>query len=114
VINTGHGDVGDNSGRTCVESWTLSSTTNKLQPARVCWSSAPACGNVVLVDGPEIIIGPITQRYLASPQRDSQAQSAHPQAQQVIAGYQAGATVYQLGNQFGIDRKTVSRILRRR
>jgi hypothetical protein len=68
---------------------------------------------LVLVDGPEIIIGPITQRYLASPQRDSQAQSAHPQVQQVIAGYQVGATVYQLGNQFGIDRETVSRILRR-
>ncbi len=31
----------------------------------------------------------------------------------MVAGYQAGATVYELGDQFGIDRKTVSRILQR-
>jgi IS30 family transposase len=31
----------------------------------------------------------------------------------LIAGYQAGATVYELGAQFKIDRKTVSRTLRR-
>lgn len=30
----------------------------------------------------------------------------------LIAGYQAGATVYQLGERFGIDRKTVSQVLR--
>jgi hypothetical protein len=35
------------------------------------------------------------------------------QVEKLIAGYQAGATVYQLGDLFRIDRKTVSRILRR-
>ncbi len=35
------------------------------------------------------------------------------QVQELIAGYQAGATVYQLGEQFGIDRRTVSKILHR-
>jgi IS30 family transposase len=35
------------------------------------------------------------------------------QVEKLIAGYQAGATVYKLGAQFGIDRKTVSRTLRR-
>lgn len=34
-------------------------------------------------------------------------------AQQLIAGYQAGATVYELARWFGINRKTVSRILHR-
>jgi IS30 family transposase len=42
-----------------------------------------------------------------------QQRSTFASAKQVIAGYQAGATIYQLGNQFGIDRKTVSRILHR-
>lgn len=35
------------------------------------------------------------------------------QVQELIAGYQAGANVYQLGGQFGIDRRTVSIILKR-
>ncbi len=35
------------------------------------------------------------------------------QVQELIAGYQAGATVYQLGDQFGVDRRTVSAILHR-
>ncbi len=35
------------------------------------------------------------------------------QVQELIAGYQAGATVYQLGERFSIDRKTVSLVLRR-
>lgn len=35
------------------------------------------------------------------------------QVQELIAGYRAGATVYELGKRFGIDRKTVSRILHR-
>jgi len=35
------------------------------------------------------------------------------QMQELMAGYQAGATVYQLGDQFGIDRRTVSGILHR-
>jgi hypothetical protein len=35
------------------------------------------------------------------------------QIQELIAGYQAGATVYELGARFGIDRRTVSNILHR-
>jgi len=35
------------------------------------------------------------------------------QVQEFISGYEAGATVYQLGEQFGIDRRTVSAILHR-
>ena len=67
--------------------------------------------SLVLVDGPELTIQPPHQRYLGTAGRDHQP--GYDQAKQVIAGYQAGATVYELGNQFGIDRKTVSRILQR-
>jgi hypothetical protein len=35
------------------------------------------------------------------------------QVQELIAGYQAGATVYELGDRFGIERRTVSNILHR-
>jgi hypothetical protein len=35
------------------------------------------------------------------------------QVQQLIAGYQSGATVYELGDRFGIERRTVSSILHR-
>jgi hypothetical protein len=35
------------------------------------------------------------------------------QIQELILGYTAGATVYQLGEQFGVDRRTVSAILHR-
>jgi hypothetical protein len=35
------------------------------------------------------------------------------QVQELIAGYQAGATVYELGVRFGIDRRTVGSILHR-
>lgn len=34
------------------------------------------------------------------------------QTQQLIADYQAGGTVYELGDRFGIDRRTVSAILK--
>lgn len=33
--------------------------------------------------------------------------------QQLIAGYQSGSTVYELGDRFGIERRTVSNILQR-
>ena len=33
--------------------------------------------------------------------------------QELVAGYQAGRTVYQLGREFGINRRTVSRHLHR-
>jgi hypothetical protein len=35
------------------------------------------------------------------------------QVQELIAGYQTGATVYELGDRFGIERRTVSNILHR-
>jgi DNA-directed RNA polymerase specialized sigma24 family protein len=35
------------------------------------------------------------------------------QVEALIAGYRAGATIYELAAQFGINRKTVSRILHR-
>lgn len=35
------------------------------------------------------------------------------QIQELIAGYQSGSTVYELGVQFGIERRTVSNILHR-
>ncbi|MBB2504049.1 hypothetical protein [Amycolatopsis echigonensis] len=35
------------------------------------------------------------------------------QVQELIAGYEAGATVYELGGRFGIERRTVSNILHR-
>jgi hypothetical protein len=35
------------------------------------------------------------------------------QVQELISGYQAGATVYELGDRFGIERRTVSSILHR-
>lgn len=35
------------------------------------------------------------------------------QVKQLIAGYEAGATVYQLGEQFGVNRRTVGKILGR-
>lgn len=67
--------------------------------------------SLVLVDGPELTIQPPNRRYLGTAASDHQP--GYDQAKQVIAGYRSGATVYQLGDQFGIDRKTVSRILRR-
>jgi hypothetical protein len=35
------------------------------------------------------------------------------QIQELIAGYQSGSTVYELGDRFGIERRTVSNILHR-
>ena len=67
--------------------------------------------SLVLVDGPELTIQPPNRRYLGT--ADSDHQPGHDQAKQVIADYRADSTVYELSDQFGIDRKTVSRILRR-
>ncbi|GAA4613133.1 hypothetical protein GCM10023108_12410 [Saccharopolyspora hordei] len=47
----------------------------------------------------------------AKPGRARQLDS--DQVRQLIAGYQSGATVYELGGQFGIERRTVSAILHR-
>ncbi|MQA63863.1 MAG: hypothetical protein GEU86_20900 [Actinophytocola sp.] len=45
------------------------------------------------------------------PRRARQLDADH--IQELIAGYQAGATVYELGDRFGIERRTVSTVLRR-
>ncbi|RSM77813.1 hypothetical protein DMH04_34410 [Kibdelosporangium aridum] len=37
----------------------------------------------------------------------------HDQIQQLIAGYHSGSTMYELGDRFGIERRTVSNILHR-
>ena len=58
----------------------------------------------VLVEGPEIQVTPVGA---LSQQLDDD------QVQQLIKGYEAGATVYKLGDQFGIERRTVSAILHR-
>lgn len=58
----------------------------------------------LLVEGPEIQISPV----------DGLAQQLDDdQVQKLIEGYTSGATVYELGDQFGIERRTVSAILHR-
>ncbi len=47
-------------------------------------------------------------------QRPSRAKQLDAeQARELIEGYRSGATVYELGDQFGIERRTVSAILHR-
>jgi hypothetical protein len=43
----------------------------------------------------------------------SARQLGDDQIQQLIAGYQSGSTVYELGDRFGVERRTVSNILQR-
>ncbi len=58
----------------------------------------------LLVEGPEIQVSPV----------DGLAQQLDDdQVQKLIEGYTSGATVYELGDQFGIERRTVSTILHR-
>jgi hypothetical protein len=45
------------------------------------------------------------------PQRARQL--GNDQIEQLITGYQPGSTVYELGNRFGVERRTISNILRR-
>jgi DNA invertase Pin-like site-specific DNA recombinase len=50
------------------------------------------------------------------PQRDRPRRARQlgaDQIQELIAGYQSGSTVYELGDRFGIERRTVSSILQR-
>lgn len=53
------------------------------------------------------------RRPLPTPAYRTMPRLKPEQAQQVIAGYRAGATVYELAAKFGINRKTVSRALHR-
>ncbi|NKQ55625.1 helix-turn-helix domain containing protein [Amycolatopsis sp. K13G38] len=57
-----------------------------------------------MVEGPEVQVTPVGA---VSRQLDDD------QVQQLIKSYEAGATVYELGDQFGIERRTVSAVLHR-
>jgi DNA invertase Pin-like site-specific DNA recombinase len=52
-----------------------------------------------------------TRQIQRKPERAKQLDA--DQVQELIAGYEAGATVYELGERFGISRQTVGKILRR-
>lgn len=54
---------------------------------------------------------PVRRRSVPVPGTARRLTSTH--VGQLVAGYIAGATVYELADQFGIDRKTVSRTLHR-
>lgn len=60
---------------------------------------------------PDLAAPPQPTREQAKPGRTRQLPDA--QVQQLIEGYESGATVYELGDQFGIERRTVSAILHR-
>jgi hypothetical protein len=71
---------------------------------------------LLLVDGPELTIQPPAPRHSSS--TDNTDSNRHyrldqDQTQQLITSYQAGSTVYQLANEFSIERRTVSAILHR-
>jgi hypothetical protein len=54
------------------------------------------------------------QPTLAKRDRSRRArQLGNDQIEQLIAGYRSGSTVYELGDRFGIERRTVSGILHR-
>lgn len=59
--------------------------------------------------GPDTPAPPATDRTTPGRARQLDAD----QMQELIAGYQDGATVYELGDRFGIERRTVSQILGR-
>jgi hypothetical protein len=62
--------------------------------------------NHPVVDGPELGIKPIGSGGRVRRLGDGQVA-------ELIAGYEGGATVYELGARFGIERRTVSEILHR-
>jgi transposase len=71
---------------------------------------------LLLVDGPELTIQPPALRHSLS--TDSTGGNRRyrlddNQTHQLIASYQAGSTVYELANEFDIERRTVSAILHR-
>ncbi len=58
----------------------------------------------------------LTQPFDRPPKRHVPGTARHldaDQVQELIAGYHAGATVYELADRFGVDRRTVSAILHR-
>jgi hypothetical protein len=72
--------------------------------------------SLLLVDGPELTIQPLTPRHSLSAdgtERNRRYRLDDDQTQHLIASYQAGSTVYELADEFGIERRTVSAILHR-
>lgn len=67
----------------------------------------------------ESLLGKLPDQAAPAPQRPKRhipgraRQLDADQVEELIAGYQAGGTVYELGDRFGIDRRTVSEILHR-
>jgi DNA-directed RNA polymerase specialized sigma24 family protein len=55
---------------------------------------------------------PLPPPRARNPQRRAK-QLKEDEAREIVAEYKAGATVYQLGQRFGINRQTVSKILKR-
>jgi hypothetical protein len=49
-----------------------------------------------------------------SPRKQAQSRLQEAEAKALVAGYVAGSTVYELADQFGVHRHTVSEILERR
>jgi hypothetical protein len=83
--------------------WTLGELITPKSPGRSPGEAAPQAAR------PHRTRSPTRQ-----PRRPGRIRHLEPdQVEKLIAGYQAGATGYKLGDLFGIDRKTVSRILRR-
>lgn len=60
---------------------------------------------------PDLDVSVPERREAKKPGRARQLDDA--QVQKLIEGYQSGSTVYELGDQFGIERRTVSAILHR-
>ena len=71
---------------------------------------------LVLAEGPELTIQPPALRHSGSTDRtggNRHYRLDDAQTQQLIDSYQAGSTIYQLADQFDIERRTVSAILHR-
>ena len=69
--------------------------------------------SLLLVDGPELPIQPPAPCHTLSTDSNRRSRLDQDQTQRLIASYQAGSTVYQLADEFGIERRTVSAILHR-
>jgi predicted DNA-binding protein YlxM (UPF0122 family) len=72
--------------------------------------------SLLLVDGPELTIQPPAPRHSQSTDStdgNRRYRLDDDQILQLIASYQSGSTVYELADEFGIERRTVSAILHR-
>jgi hypothetical protein len=69
--------------------------------------------SLLLVDGPELTIQPPTPRHTLATDSNRSYRLDQDQTQHLIVNYQAGSTVYELADQFGIERRTASAILHR-